>query len=181
MKTVTNIPAQRLYAPQLVALVSTIDGNRRPNVAPFAWVMSASSDPPLVALAVAPSRYSHHNITYREQFVVNLPTMAILDKLWFCGTNTGRDIDKFEATGLTPAPSQSVEPPRVEECVTHLECDLVDSVEAGDHTIFIGEVVTAVAEDAVITDGVLDMSVVKPLLHLGGKRFATTEIKIIEI
>lgn len=181
MKQSTEVNAHRLFGPQLVALVSTLDESGRANAAPLAWVMTSSASPPMIALAVAPQRYTHYNIKTREEFVVNLPTLGILDELWFCGTNTGEEVDKFDATGLTTGPSEVVEVPRVEECVTHLECRLNDSMETGDHTVFVGEVVHAVAEDAVIANGHLDLSVIKPLLHVGGRRFATTEGETIEV
>jgi flavin reductase (DIM6/NTAB) family NADH-FMN oxidoreductase RutF len=66
-----------------------------------------------------------------------------------------------------------VKTPRVKECAAHLECKVVDVKEAGDHTIFIGKVVATTCELEAIKDGVLDISRVKPVLHLGGTFFTT--------
>jgi flavin reductase (DIM6/NTAB) family NADH-FMN oxidoreductase RutF len=85
-----------------------------------------------------------------DEFVINLPTRELLEQVWAVGTRSGRNVDKFQATGLTPIPAVVVKPLRIAECPTHVECRIVDRVDTGDHTIFIGEVVAnscAVAND----------------------------------
>jgi flavin reductase (DIM6/NTAB) family NADH-FMN oxidoreductase RutF len=99
--------------------------------------------------------------------------MDILKEVQLAGSMSGRDVDKFKKTGLTPEESIAVKTPRVKECVAHLECKVVDVKEAGDHTIFIGKVVATICEPGVVRDRVLDISRVKPVLHLGGTFFTT--------
>lgn len=174
MKIECDIKPNRLFAPQLVGLVSSMDKNARPNIATFAWVTSVSAEPPFVAISVGRSRYTHECITRNKEFVLNLPTMDILKEVWLAGTLSGRDVDKFEKTGLTPEESIAVKTPSVKQCVAHLECKLIDSKEAGDHTIFIGKVVATICKIEAVKDGVLDISRIKPVMHLGGSFFTTT-------
>jgi flavin reductase (DIM6/NTAB) family NADH-FMN oxidoreductase RutF len=90
MKIECSIKPNRLFAPQLVGLVSSIDKNGRPNVATLAWITSVSAEPPLFCIAVGRSRYTHQCITGSKEFVLNLPTMDILKEVQFAGTISGR-------------------------------------------------------------------------------------------
>ncbi len=172
MKIECSLKPNRMFAPQLVGLVSSIKKGR-PNVATLAWITSVSADPPLISIAVGRTRYTHECISGSREFVVNLPTMDLLKEVMLAGSISGRDTDKFEKTGLTPAESIAVKVPYVKECATHLECKVVDTKEAGDHTIFIGKVIATTCELEAIKDDVLDISRIKPVLHLGGTFFTT--------
>jgi Conserved protein/domain typically associated with flavoprotein oxygenases, DIM6/NTAB family len=96
-KTKFENAASTVFAPQLVGLVTTIDRANRPNVATFAWIMSTSHDPELVAVSVSRQRYTYECLT--DEFVVNLPTKELLEQVWAVGTRSGRNLDKFQATG----------------------------------------------------------------------------------
>ncbi len=173
MKIECDVRPNRMFAPQLVGLVSSTDKKGRPNVATLAWITTVSADPPLVAIAVGRTRYTHECISTKKEFVLNLPTMDILKEVQLAGSISGREGDKFKKIGLTPVESIAVETPGIKECVSHLECKVVDTKEAGDHTIFIGKVVATTCDIEAIKDGVLDISRIKPVLQLGGTLFTT--------
>jgi flavin reductase (DIM6/NTAB) family NADH-FMN oxidoreductase RutF len=160
--------ASTLFAPQLVGLVTTIDRADRPNVATFAWIMSTSHDPELVAVSVSRQRYTYECLT--DEFVINLPTKELLEQVWAVGTWSGRNVDKFQAIRLTPIPADVVKPPRIAECPTHIECRIIDKLDTGDHTIFVGEVVAKSGDPDAMRDGTLNERI-EPLFHLGGKKF----------
>lgn len=105
--------------------------------------------------------------------MLNIPTMDILKEVQIAGSVSGRDTDKFEKTGLTPIDSLALKTPSVAECAAHIECRVADMIEAGDHTIFIGKVVATTCDVGAVGDGMLDVSRVKPILHLGGTFFTT--------
>ncbi len=50
----------------------------------------------------------------------------------------------------------------------------MDTKVAGDHTLFIGKAVATTCDIEAVKDGVLDVSRIKPVLHLGGTFFTTT-------
>jgi flavin reductase (DIM6/NTAB) family NADH-FMN oxidoreductase RutF len=167
--------ASTVFAPQLVCLVTTIDRANQPNVATFAWIMSTSHDPELIAVSVSKARYTYECLT--DEFVINLPTKELVEQVWTVGTLSGRNMNKFHVAGLTPIPSEIVKPPRIAECRTHIECRIVNKLETGDHTIFIGEVVAKSGDLDAIKDGTLNDNV-EPLFHLGGTKFFTGRERI---
>lgn len=167
----------RLMHPRLVVLVSCVDKAGKANVITLAWSMPVSINPPIVAMSIAPKRYSHQLIEETKEFVVNIPTMDIVKETLFCGRRSGRTYDKFKETRLTLLPAKMVKPPIIKECVAHLECMLDQQITAGDHTLFIGRVLTAYANKGVF-DEKFDVKKVKPIYHMGGDDFVTLAPKI---
>mgnify|MGYP001067477619 CR=1 FL=1 len=167
----------RLLHPMHTVLVSCVGKNGRPNIITLAWAMPTSISPPLVAISIAPKRHSHTLVEETKEFVVNIPTMKILKETLFCGRRSGRNYDKFKETGLTPSPAKKVKPPIIKECVAHLECKLHSQFAAGDHTIFVGEIIEAYANKEAFTNK-YDLEKAKMIFHLGGNDFATLEPKV---
>ncbi|HRU07475.1 MAG TPA: flavin reductase family protein, partial [Candidatus Brocadiia bacterium] len=86
----------------------------------------------------------------RKAYTVNVPSTALLQQTDFFGIVSGRDTDKFAATGLTPVKSVLVDAPYVKEFPLVLECKLVQSVDLGLHTMFIGEIMDVKADPAIL-------------------------------
>jgi len=168
----------RLLHPRLVVLVSCVDKAGKTNIITLAWSMPVSISPPIVAMSIAPKRYSHQLIEETKEFVVNIPTMDIVRETLFCGRRSGRTYDKFKETKLTPLPAKIVKPPIIKECVAHLECRLDQQITAGDHTLFTGRVLTAYANKGVF-DEKFDVKKVKLIYHMGGDDFVTITPKIV--
>jgi len=162
--------ALRVGPPTSVILVTSISRDGKPNIITLGMYMPISTKPPLLAIGVSPRRYSHRLIKDAGEFVINVPPMRLIRQVVLCGESSGRDRDKFKLTGLTPKPSKKVRPPLIEECVSHLECKVVRSYRAGDHTLFLGRVVGAKVEDGMMDDA-LDVMKAKTIIHKGGSYF----------
>jgi flavin reductase (DIM6/NTAB) family NADH-FMN oxidoreductase RutF len=171
--------ACRLLHPMHTVLVSCVGKRGKPDIITLAWAMPTSISPPLVAVSIAPKRHSHGLIEKSKEFVVNVPTMNILDATIFCGRRSGKEYDKFKETGLTAQPARKVKAPIIKECVAHLECTLHSQFTTGDHTVFVGEIVEAYADKRAYVDG-YDLKKAKMVFHLGGSEFATLDPKIIK-
>ena len=168
----------RLLHPRLVVLVSCIDKAGKANVITLAWSMPVSIDPPIVVMSIAPKRYSHELIEETKEFVINIPTMDIVQETLFCGRRSGRRYDKFKETLLTTLPAKMVKPPIIKECVAHLECRVEEQITVGDHTLFIGRVLTAYTDKGVF-DEKFDVKKVKLIYHMGRDDFVTLAPEII--
>jgi len=110
------------------------------SICPIGWKMDTSIKPYMIAISVAPSRFTHGLIVGSGEFVLAWPGEDLARDTLLCGTRSGRDIDKFAATGLTPAKGEFVGAPLVEECIANLECRVTGQLTTGDHTIFAAEV-----------------------------------------
>jgi len=164
----------RLLYPCQAVLITCAHGGRANVMASSA--MPASFKPPLLVVSVSPRRFSYELIKLQGEFVVNIPTLRLLDEVVACGSSSGREVDKVKRLGLTLGRARRVEVPIIEECAAHLECRVFREVEAGDHSLFIGEVVAAYAEEELLTtddDGIAMWNLERAdvLLHVGGNVF----------
>lgn len=135
-----------------LVLVTCADSQGKPNIITIAASAPCSASPPTIGVAVAPARYSHSLIAARREFAVNIPRRADLGKADLCGCISGRDEDKFARAGFTPLPGLVISVPLIAECPVGLECRLVHTAHLGSHDWFIGEVVSARADESVVTD-----------------------------
>jgi len=175
---VPSAKAYRLIYPRPVVLVSCIDPEtEKPNIITIAWAVPLSINPPMLGVLVAPKRYSHELIERSREFVINIPTMEILDKAIKCGKVSGRLHDKFSELGLTPKPGKLIRTPSIEECVANIECKLVNQVTIGDHTLFIGEVVVAYVDESAFNGDFIEIERVQNIFQVGGDVFATLNKK----
>ncbi len=143
--------ANRLLNPGEVVLVTSRVGEKS-NIITIAWQSPLSRQPPLVGISVDKTRYSHKLIVSSKEFVINIPTIELLEQVMECGRTSGKEVDKFQLTKLTPMNSQELQIPRIKECVGWLECKLVNSVECGDHTLFIGEIIYVETTETLFKD-----------------------------
>ena len=117
--------------------------NGKRSICPLGWKMTTSISPPMVAISVAPTRFTHDLILNSGGFVLAWPGENLAAATFFCGTNSGSDVDKFKEMNLTPLKSEYVEAPLIKECIANLECRLTGQLTTGDHTIFAGEILNA--------------------------------------
>ncbi|OGV62136.1 MAG: hypothetical protein A2498_07945 [Lentisphaerae bacterium RIFOXYC12_FULL_60_16] len=135
--------AIRQKYPETIVLVTAAHSNGPPNIITVGWSMFCSGDPVMVAIAIGKQRYSHGLIAASRSFVYCFPDAAMEKAVRYCGTHSGKNVDKFKETGLTPLKGKQVAAPLIQECPVNFECEVVQAVDAGSHTIFIGRVVAA--------------------------------------
>jgi flavin reductase (DIM6/NTAB) family NADH-FMN oxidoreductase RutF len=153
-----------------VVLVTCVDSDGKPNIITLGWVGTACSDPPMVGLGIRTYRYSYKLIKDAGEFVVNIPTTEILRETDFCGVVSGKDVDKFSETGLTPEPAEKVKPPLIQECPVNMECVLKRKIPLGVHHLFIGEIVCVhVDQDILNENDRIDFAKASPFVYNQGE------------
>jgi flavin reductase (DIM6/NTAB) family NADH-FMN oxidoreductase RutF len=161
----------RVLAPRPTIIVTTISPEGEVNAAPFSFTMPVSMQPPLIAVASVPSHHTYYNIEKTREMVVNIPSEDILQKLWITGEKFPKGVNELEKAGLTQMPSVKVSPPWIKESIAYMECKIDRTLECGDHNLVIGEVLKVGVRENAIKEGLLDVELTKPILHLGGKNF----------
>ncbi len=143
-----------LVAPRPIALITSMDENGRLNAAPFSAYNYLCTDPPIVAVGVTnrPSdkfvpKDTARNIRRTGEFVVNVVTEDIAQKMNICATDFPAEINEVEMAGFTTAPSHSVKVPRIAEAHAALECREHTTMEIGRSRIILGRVVAIYVED----------------------------------
>jgi flavin reductase (DIM6/NTAB) family NADH-FMN oxidoreductase RutF len=120
------------------------------NIIAVSFCMPVSKEPPLIACAIGRGAYSCKLIESTKEFIINVPSEVLKKKIYYCGFHSGYQVDKFKETGLTPQPARKLKVPIIDECVAHMECKLKQEIETGDKNLFIGEVIEAYADEAIV-------------------------------
>ncbi len=174
--------ARTLYAtpPTGVILVSTIDKDQRNNIAPFAWWIVVSKEPPLIALSIKPATNTYRIIKSSGEYVIGLPEPKLLDTV-YASAKLDKEPDEFGKLGLRALPAARIKPPRIKECQVNIECRYHDEIACGDHMLVIGEVLAVdVREDILSDDDSTLRANLKPLGHLTKNKFLTMQGNILE-
>ena len=163
--------ARRLLGGGPVAIVTTAwRGNW--NAMPAIFVTPLSMNPPLVGVAVHPSRHTHDMIKYSEEFALNIPTRELLHHVQYLGSVSGHELNKLELTRLPTFRARRIVAPLLEGCVGWIECGVHDAYTVGDHTLFVGKVAAVSAEkDAYGETWLLDDPELSPLHYLGVNQY----------
>lgn len=104
-----------------------VQGVNGANTMTIGWAYMGTSWRKNIFIAmIRPQRYSFGLVEAAGEFTVSIPTGDPLKKeLAFAGTESGRDVNKFEGHGLTAVPALKVGAPIVKECGLHIECKVV--------------------------------------------------------
>jgi flavin reductase (DIM6/NTAB) family NADH-FMN oxidoreductase RutF len=160
-----SLGAKTLLFPTPVLLVGTYDREGKPNLMNAAWGGICCSQPPCIAVSLRKERHSYAAIVERKSFTIGIPSEVQLKEADYVGIVSGRTVDKFAATGLTPVRSELVDAPYAAEFPFVLECRLLHTLEIGIHTQFVGEIVDAKSDISVLgSDGLPDILKIKPLV-----------------
>ena len=133
---------RRLLEPGPVVLVSSAHKDET-NIMTMGWHMMVEFQPSLVSGIISSANHSFEMIRKSRQCVINVPTEDIAAAVVKIGNSSGRDVDKFDAFGLTAAPGTRVRAPLIVECYANFECELVDASQVKTYNMFIFEVVQA--------------------------------------
>lgn len=162
-----SLGSKPLAYPAPVWCVGTYDKNGTPNVMTAAWGGICCSKPPCVAVSLRKATYTYGNIMERKAYTVSIPSEKFVKEADYFGFASGRDVDKFEKTGLTPIRGELVDAPYVDEFPMVLECKMIHSYEIGLHTYFVGEIADIKADETVLDENnrLPVMDKVKPIIY----------------
>lgn len=133
--------------PVPAVMVSVTDKEGKSNIITVAWAGTVCTNPPMVSISVRPSRFSYQILEETGEFVINLTNESLVKACDYCGVVSGRDVDKFAKTRLTPIPMEHVHAMGIEESPVNMECKITEKRELGSHTMFIAEVVGVTVDD----------------------------------
>ena len=159
------------------AALLTVKDKDKTNVITVAWHCTISKKPPLFGVSVAPQRHSHKLINESKEFVINFMNYDFVEKIHFCGTNSGRNTDKISKIGLNLVNSKKISTKAIKESYACLECKLFDKIKLGDHTFFVGEIVNALIDNESFSNEILDTDKMKPCYYIGDKIYTNFNSK----
>ncbi|MFO7797766.1 MAG: flavin reductase family protein [Promethearchaeati archaeon] len=155
MKTQVKKTLTPIISPAVVVSVGDWDNA---NLITLAWVGRVVSKPPIMSISIRPSRYSFSLIEELNEFVINVPFTENVKQVDFCGTRTGKKVDKWDALNLRKEKATKISVPLIKEFPINIECTVVKKLEIGTHMIYLGEVQAVNVEEKLLHNGQLDPS-----------------------
>lgn len=143
MQEVIYQEAFNLLKPETCIFIISRDKNEKPNIMPGGWSMKCSHEPPLFAVAISKEGYTHQLIRETKEFVIAVAHKGMEKYLEEFGSVHGHLRNKFEGSDIQTEKAKYVHCPLLKDATINLECSLYKEVEAGDHLIFIGKVLTS--------------------------------------
>ncbi len=129
-----------LIKPRTIFLI-TSHAEGEDNVATFSFVMPVSFSPKIVCFSIAPSRHTYSLLKKNKECVLNIVTPEMEDIMWYCGTHTGREEDKFKEKNIDTEKSDEVKPLRIKKSPVQIGCRIKEFLKSGDHTLVLCKVV----------------------------------------
>ena len=179
-------PFKSLIVPRPIGWISTMDAKGNVNLAPYSFFNAISYDPCIVMFSSSGlvddrKKHSRRNAEETGEFVCNLVSEKLKDKMNGTSAHVGRGVDEMKIVGLNPSPSTLVKPPRVMEAPAHLECLYLKTVEFDSnlpnqsHAVVFGEVIGIHIKDEFLKDGFVDILKIMPVARMGYHDYTTVK------
>ncbi|NDJ58362.1 flavin reductase family protein [Enterobacteriaceae bacterium 4M9] len=168
-------PLNAIIGPRPIGWISSQDGEGRRNLAPYSFFNCFNYHPPIIGFASSGWKDSVRNIVQTGEFVWNLTTRALAEKMNESSATLPHGEDEFLVAGLTPAASRRVNVARVAESPVNFECRLSQHLQlsAADGTpvdtwLVLGEVVAVHIDETLLEEGIYQTAKAQPVLRAGG-------------
>lgn len=165
--------------PRPIAFASTIDKDGNRNLSPFSFFNVFSANPPILIFSPARSgrtgetKNTFDNVKEVPEVVINIVNYNIVQQMSLSSSPYPKDVDEFVKAGLTPIPSETINPFRVKESPVQFECKVNQIVELGQNggagNLIICEVLRIHIQDDILdANGLIDQHKIDLVSRMGG-------------
>ncbi|MBA8902841.1 flavin reductase family protein [Phyllobacterium sp. P30BS-XVII] len=173
-------PLKAIVAPRPIGWISSRSVDGRVNLAPYSFFNMISTKPCLIMFSSEGRKDSVTFIEETREFAANLVSANLSVAMNKTSVNAPRGISEFEYAGLHAADCNLIGAPRVAEAFATLECVVTDIQHPKDRhgnpvqaIMVTGEVIGVHINEAILKDGLVDMTKAQPVSRLGYMDFAT--------
>ncbi|PSH63127.1 flavin reductase family protein [Phyllobacterium sophorae] len=173
-------PLKAIVSPRPIGWISSRSKEGKVNLAPYSFFNMISTKPCLLMFSSEGYKDSVAFIEETGEFAANLVSANLAVSMNATSVNAPRGVSEFEYSGLTPTDCSLIGAPRVAEAYATLECILTDVQNPKDRHgnpvsafMVIGEVVGVHIDEAILTNGLVDITKAQPVSRLGYMDFAT--------
>lgn len=153
--------------PMPAAVISVGKGDKA-NLITLAYVGKMCMNPPIIAIGIHKKRYSFKLIEQHGEFALNYPREDQIRNVDYCGTRTGKDVNKWTELGLTKEKGSIIEVPLIREFPWNMECKVVNKLELGSHVCYFGEVVAVHCSKEYIKNNSMDPDKLETFAYFSG-------------
>ena len=139
------------FGPVPTTIMSLGEGENA-NLIAIAWTGLINNVPPMTYVALNPARHSTPILQNTGEFVLNMVDESLWVAADYTGSVSGRDVDKWEKTGLTKEPAKVVKCPAIKESPIQYECVVRETLKLPSHDVFIAEIVNINADESLLDE-----------------------------
>lgn len=168
-------PLNAIIGPRPIGWIASLDGEGRQNLAPYSFFNCFNYRPPIIGFASSGWKDSVRNICETKEFVWNLTTRELAERMNETSASIPHGEDEFARAGLTPVASRLVKAPRVAESPVNFECRLSQCIQLTtaegapvNSWLVLGEVVAIHIDESLLEDGIYQTAKAQPVLRAGG-------------
>lgn len=140
MKNISVFESAKLTSPHLFSLVLSKDQKNKINIMALSWFTFVSFDPAKMLVSISQKSYTNENIKKSGFFTLCFASEEIKEEAFQCGISSGRDKDKLKENNLDLLDIKGFQVPALKKCSVAFFLEVTDTVEAGDHSIFIADI-----------------------------------------
>ena len=167
-------PFKAIVAPRPIGWVGTKAADGRLNLSPYSFFNAVSDRPKLVMFSSSGHKDSVSNIEETGVFTCSLASRHLAGQMNISSAVVPRGVDEFALAKLTAVSGRLVDAPYVGEAYAALECRAtqilrpvdIDGRESDNWVVF-GQVVGIHISPEILSDGMLDMAIARPLGRMG--------------
>lgn len=161
MSKVSLVPRTFLYPMPTVLVGAQVNG--KPTYVTIAYCGIVQHTPPMISIASNRAHYTNAGIRENQTFSVNIPSESMVAITDYVGLNSGKTVDK--STLFECFYGELKTAPMIKECPLNLECRLLKIVDVGSmNEIFIGQIVGVYADEDSLTNGLPDITKIRPII-----------------
>ncbi|OFY97299.1 MAG: flavin reductase [Bacteroidetes bacterium RIFCSPLOWO2_12_FULL_31_6] len=172
--------------PRPIAFASTINEKGIPNLSPFSFFNVFSANPPILVFSPAKSgktganKNTFDNVKAIKEVVINVVNYDIVQQMSLSSSPYAAGVDEFIKSGLTPIPSETIQPFRVKESPVQFECKVNDIIELGQNggagNLVICEVLRIHINEKVLDEkGMIDQHKIDLVSRMGGNWYCRAD------
>jgi flavin reductase (DIM6/NTAB) family NADH-FMN oxidoreductase RutF len=161
--------------PMPVSLIGTMVKGK-PTFMALAWINAVEYRPPLIAISSYEAHYTNIGIKENQTFSVNFPSEGMVEVADYVGVVSGKQVDKSEVFEVFYGELETA--PMITHAPVNLECKVVKIINTKEFSdaekgceIFIGEVIGAYADDYYLTNGIPDITKLKPFVFSNDNKY----------
>lgn len=172
------ILSPKITAFPMPSAVITVGTGDEANLITLAYVGKVCLEPPIIAISIQPKRHSYSLIESHGEFVINYPSTQQLKATDYCGTRSGRDVNKWKNLDLTKEKASIVKVPMIKEFPLNMECKVIKKLKLGSHVSYFGEVLATHCSSEYVLDDNINPIYIDTFAYFSGK-YIPLEKKVI--
>jgi flavin reductase (DIM6/NTAB) family NADH-FMN oxidoreductase RutF len=138
-----------VFIPMPMTIVGSMHEGK-PNFMAVGWVTRVNANPPMIAIGIGQSHFTHNCIMENKSFSLNIPDKNLLIQTDYVGLVSGTKVDKSEVFEVHYEQDKNI--PLIKEAAVSFECKVIEFVKLPTNTVFIGEITGAYCEEEYLND-----------------------------